>query len=251
MKTIYLSMVMTIAVVVLFTTGFAGASGTDDRIETAAQNSYVFKTYLKDDHIGVHALDGVVTLTGAVNDGDHKSMAENTVASLPDVIKVDNQIQVKDQHSAGEDSWLSVKIKSALLFHRNVSAVRTKVYVKDGVATLQGDADSEAQKELTAEYASDVDGVKAVKNEMAVVKNPNPPNEPMNEKIDDASITGQVKMTLLAHRSTSSISTKVTTREGVVTLTGKAKNPAEKDLVTKLVSDIDGVTSVVNNMDVQ
>ena len=40
----------------------------------------------------------------------------------------------------------------------------------------------------------------------------------------------------------------LTTLNGVVTLGGNAKNAAEKDLVTKLVSDISGVKSVVNNM---
>ena len=34
----------------------------------------------------------------------------------------------------------------------------------------------------------------------------------------------------------------------MVTLTGISKNAAEKALVTKLVSDVNGVSSVVNNM---
>jgi len=34
----------------------------------------------------------------------------------------------------------------------------------------------------------------------------------------------------------------------VVTLSGVAKNDAEKSLVTKLVTDINGVSSVINNM---
>jgi osmotically-inducible protein OsmY len=34
----------------------------------------------------------------------------------------------------------------------------------------------------------------------------------------------------------------------VVTVSGIAKNAAEKSLVTKLVTDIDGVGSVINNM---
>jgi osmotically-inducible protein OsmY len=38
---------------------------------------------------------------------------------------------------------------------------------------------------------------------------------------------------------------------GVVTLSGVAKNPAEKALVTKLVTDIQGVTSVTNDMTVE
>jgi osmotically-inducible protein OsmY len=42
--------------------------------------------------------------------------------------------------------------------------------------------------------------------------------------------------------------TGVSTTDGVVTLTGIAKNDAEKSLVTKLTTDINGVTSVINNM---
>lgn len=40
------------------------------------------------------------------------------------------------------------------------------------------------------------------------------------------------------------------TKEGVVTLGGKAKNAAEKDLATKLVGEVLGVKKVVNNMTV-
>ena len=50
----------------------------------------------------------------------------------------------------------------------------------------------------------------------------------MGEKIDDASITAQVKSSLLSHRSTSAIKTKVQTTDGVVTVSGIAKNEAEK-----------------------
>jgi len=39
--------------------------------------------------------------------------------------------------------------------------------------------------------------------------------------------------------------------DGVVTVSGVAKNAAEKTLVTKLVNDIDGVISVVNSMTIE
>ena len=73
----------------------------------------------------------------------------------------------------------------------------------------------------------------------------------MGEKIDDASITALVKMTLLYHRSTSGLNTKVDTKHGVVTLTGKAKNASEKDLATKFVKDVHGVKSVKNQMTIE
>jgi osmotically-inducible protein OsmY len=122
------------------------------------------------------------------------------------------------------------------------------VNVRDGIVSLSGEATSIAQKELTTEYAKDVEGVKEVKNDMTVANITAKPDETSGEKIDDASITAQVKMSLLSHRSTSALKTKVETTDGVVTLTGIAKNAAEKSLVTKLATDIHGVGSVVNNM---
>ncbi|MFA7232064.1 MAG: BON domain-containing protein, partial [Victivallaceae bacterium] len=53
------------------------------------------------------------------------------------------------------------------------------------------------------------------------------------------------------HRSTSSVKTKVDTRDGEVTLTGIAKNASEKSLVTKLITDIQGVTGVNNQMTIE
>jgi osmotically-inducible protein OsmY len=139
-------------------------------------------------------------------------------------------------------------VQVTLLFHRSVSAGKTEVDVKDGIVTLRGDATSQAQKELTTEYARDVEGVKDVNNEMTVSKASKKTSQTAGEKIDDASITAQVKMALLLHRSTSALKTTVTTKRGAVTVGGKAKNAAEKDLVTKLIKDINGVKSVKNRM---
>jgi osmotically-inducible protein OsmY len=142
---------------------------------------------------------------------------------------VDNQLTVKGERPAEHsDTWVGLKVKTALLFHRNVSASKTDVNVKDGIVSLSGEASSVAQKELTTEYAKDVEGVKEVKNDMTVAKSTVKPDETTGEKIDDASITAQVKMSLLSHRSTSALKTKVETTDGVVTLTGVTKNAAEK-----------------------
>jgi osmotically-inducible protein OsmY len=225
------------------------AADTDSRIESSATKSYTFKTYLKDDSIKTVSKDGVVTLTGTVADASHKSMAENTVSSLPGVKSVDNELVIKgEQPAEHSDTWITTKVKTALLFHRNVSGTGTTVYTKDGVVTLQGVASSMAQKELTTEYAKDIDNVKSVNNEMTIAKTPATQDATIGDKIDDASITAQVKSSLLSHHSTSAMHTGVTTTDGVVTLTGIAKNDAEKSLVTKLATDINGVTSVINNM---
>jgi hyperosmotically inducible protein len=251
MKMIFPSTLALAAGAVLMTSASVRASDTDSRIESSAANSYTFKTYLKDDSIKTESKDGAVTLTGTVGDDSQKSMAENTVRSLPDVKSVDNELQIKgEQPAEHSDSWITMKVKSALLFHRNVSATGTTVYTKDGVVTLQGVASSMAQKELTAEYARDVDNVKGVKNEMTIAAAPAAPDATLGDKIDDASITAEVKSSLMSHHSTSALRTSVSTTDGVVTVSGIAANAAEKSLVSKLAADINGVTSVINNMTV-
>ena len=225
------------------------ASEMDDRIESSAKKSYVFKHYLMDDSIKTESKNGAVTLTGTVAEASHIGLARDTVSGLPGVKSVDNRLVVKAgapaEHS---DAWIGLKVKTALLFHRNVRATKTDVNVTDGIVSLSGKASNLAQKELTTEYAKDVEGVKGVKNNMTVAKTSAESDETVGEKIDDASITAQVKASLLSHRSTSALKTKVETTDGVVTLGGIAKNAAEKSLVTKLATDVNGVSSVVNNM---
>lgn len=126
--------------------------------------------------------------------------------------------------------------------------MNTQVFVDDGVVTLKGEASSQAQKDLTAEHAKDVKGVKSVKNEMTIAKKAVKEIQTLGEKIDDASITAQVKMAFLAHHSTSAFKTGVQTMEGVVTLTGVATSGAGKDMAGKVANDVNGVRNVINNM---
>lgn len=243
---------VTLAAVVFAASAPVHASEVDNRIEKSFKQSYVYKTYLKEDSIKAKSEEGIVTLTGTVVEKSHKTLAEDTIAGMPGVVRVDNQITTKvEEEEASADYWIGYKVKHTLLFHRHVSGNQTDVSVKDGVVTLKGEAASQAQKELTAKYAADIEGVVSVKNEMTVAAKAKQEKQTMGEKIDDASVTAQVKMALLTHRSTSAIKTKVETQDGAVTLTGIADNEAEKTLVTELTNDIKGVVSVKNIMTVK
>jgi osmotically-inducible protein OsmY len=249
MKTVRKLIVMMLAIVALLALSATVYASKDSRIESSAKNSYIFKTYLQGDDIKIKSKNGEVTLTGTVANNHHKLLAQETVVGLAGVGGVDNELEVKDKSPAeNSDEWISAKVKTTLLFHRSVSAV-TIVNTKDGIVTLQGEANSQAQKDLTTEYAKDVEGVKDVKNEMTLGKT-SKTTRTAGQKIDNASITAQVKITLLYHRSTSAINTSVTTKRGVVTLTGKAKTAGEKDLATKFAKDVNGVKSVKNRMSI-
>lgn len=224
----------------------AFASNADETIESSFKKSYVYRTYLKDENIKITSKEGAVVLSGEVFDDTHKPMAENIAEEIFGVKSVENKIVIREDRLAeNSDTWIRMKVQTALVFHTQVSASKTEVYVTNGVVTLKGIATSAARRDLTTEYAKKIEGVKSVINQMKLQK-----PETLAEKIDDASITAQVKMTLVIHRSTSAMHTSVKTKDGVVTVGGKAQNNAEIDLVTKLVEDVDGVSSIINTMSV-
>jgi osmotically-inducible protein OsmY len=179
-----------------------------------------------------------------------RALAVETAADSAGVKRVINELRVKgDQPAEQSDGWITMKVKTALAYHKHVSATHTEVATVGGVVTLKGEVDTDAQKELTTEYAGDVQGVKQVDNQQTVTGGK--PHRTVGAKIDDASITAQIKTSLLFHRSTQAVATKVKTRNGVVTLRGEAKNAAEKGLVGKLAEDTQGVKRVDNRMSIK
>ncbi len=249
MKKNYMEALIIGAVVVLFLTGSLFASQMDRRIESNAKKSYVFNTYLKDDAIQVHSQDGVVTLTGTVSEESHLLLAADTVADLPGVKSVDNRLEVKDGiPEKNSDNWIRVRVKAMLRLHRNLDADNIVVEVIDGRVTLRGEVGSQAEKGLITEYVKDVDGVKNVNNDMTVPHSYNKKHRTVGQFIDDSSIKSQIKLSLLFHRGTNTFRTDISVRRGVVTVTGKARNAAEKELVTRRIEDIRGVKKIYNHM---
>jgi len=273
MRTSLLSVLLSTAL--LAPAAFAG-NDQDDRTEKSIKDSYTFRATL-DNHVKVDVDNGVATLTGKVQDEGQSRLAEDTASEYPGVSHVVNKIKVSDEAKAGSDEWIAMKARSRLLVKANVSLTHTDIQVRNGMVILTGTADSQAQKELTEEYVKDLDGVKSVKNDIQVVERKAERDEDKadrahdkavraeeraedkakhdgytaGDRIDDSSITAQVKYELLAHRSTSALQTHVKTVDGRVMISGDASTDAEKDLVTKLAKSVRGVQAVDNNMTVR
>ncbi len=249
MKTMMLTLIMLAFTILVVIDMPVRGSDMDTRIEASAENLYVIRTFLKGDDVTINSTDGVVTLTGTVTNEHRRLLAAEAVANLDGVKSVKNELEIEgDTPKEHSDAWIGMHVKTKLLFHKSVSGIGTEVSVEDGIVTLRGEADNKAQKQLATEYAQDVEGVKDVRNEMTIAKTPKMQDKTIGERIDDASITSQVKMALLFNRSTRVLKTQVKTNDGVVTLSGMARNNAEKELVSKLVNDINGVTDVNNMM---
>jgi hyperosmotically inducible protein len=105
-------------------------SMTDDRIESSAKQSYVFKTYLKSDAIKIQSRDGVVTLTGSVSEESRKSLAQEMVVSLAGVKGVDNKLAVKGAVPAVQSDTRPITnlVKPILPDHRLAGALGSSKY---------------------------------------------------------------------------------------------------------------------------
>ncbi len=228
------------------------ASRTD--VESFAKQSYVFKIYLKGDDITIQYKDGVAFLVGTVSDESHTLLAREILASFPGITHVYSRLKEHNEVPAlNKDEQLISKVKATLFFHQSVNAAETEVLAKNGIVTLRGKTASTAQKNRTAEYALDVEGVNKIINELTVTPATLQTEKIRNrgESIDDASVTALVRTILLYHRSTSTLDITVETRDGVVKLEGKAGSWEEKNLADKRVIDVPGVKMVFNNMTIE
>lgn len=249
------SLFATATIAGLFLVGSAAlvAAEPNASIQLTFESTYIYRTYLKEDAVRAEERDGLIILTGQVADPSHKYLAQEAVAGLSGVSAVDNRLHVKSEGSEKSDSWIQSKVRSVLALHRNVSDGNAQVDIKDGVITLRGEATTWTQRTLAAEYSEDVAGVIRVINLMTAQALPvrEDRGRSADDLIDDASAAALVRSVLANHRSTMQINVKVAARDGTVTLTGSARNPTEKYLVTILVSDIQGVTAVKNLMTVE
>lgn len=66
----------------------------------------------------------------------------------------------------------------------------------------------------------------------------------VGETIDDTTITTRVKTAMLNDPAVGGLRIDVDTFQGVVTLSGRVKSPAEKDQAVALARQIDGVVEV-------
>jgi osmotically-inducible protein OsmY len=129
-------------------------------------------------NIQVSADKGAVTLKGQASDANAKLLAGSLASNTDGVTEVNNLISlsardtqaIKDQ-SASEasavreelsDAWITSKVKSSLIYSRNLDGLNIKVETKNGIVSLDGVVANYAEKELAVEIVRNIRGVKGV-----------------------------------------------------------------------------------------
>lgn len=154
----------------------------DSAITTGVKAKLATAGQLDSSTIRVETANGTVTLTGSVNDATARSAAANAARSVAGVTSVNNRLSVSSStvtaaaQDAGDaieatgdaaaqavsDTWITTKVKSVLLADSEAKGMDISVDTKDGVVTLEGELDSQADIDHVKALARGVEGVKRV-----------------------------------------------------------------------------------------
>lgn len=154
----------------------------DAGITTAVKSKLLWSRTAAGLDASVETESGRVVLTGTAPSNQAKAEAGNLATHTRGVVAVDNQLRVEAKSVASSDaepdedgileqagdavsdSWITMKVKSTLMYSSNVSSNDISVSTSDGVVTLTGRIDSGAERALAIGLAQNVRGVKSVQS---------------------------------------------------------------------------------------
>lgn len=243
-------------------------SGPSEDLNEARQESQISTTYALSRHLGAHDIkvtvdDGVATLSGKVSEDVDKELAEQIALGVNGIKDVENKIEVDADYvpskspadrSYGqmvEDATITATVKSKLLWSKHAQGLSANVETKAGKVTLLGTANSSTAKEMAELLASNTHGVESVDNKLTVekdkdemAKSAKKTTSDIGQSISDTWITTRVKSTLMYSSNVKGSDISVTTKDGVVYLSGKVASSAEQALAVELTKNVRGVRSV-------
>jgi hyperosmotically inducible protein len=154
----------------------------------------------------------------------------------------------QDNMSAvADDSAVNAKVKAALIGDPITKARQIDVEVSQGIVQLNGFVDSASAKARAEELARGVEGVNEVRNNLELAM----ADRAVGTVVDDGTTTTKVKAALVADDTTKAHQINVSTREGVVQLSGFVDSGAAKAQAERLARGVSGVRDVKNDLDVR
>ncbi len=229
--------------------------------QDAATTSKVKTALLLSKHVSAFDIktsttQGVVQLTGDVPTEETKRLAGAIAQDTSGVSQVQNDLAVNP--AAGRNpamanlgdrvADLEVKtiVTDRLAQSPDLKNKRFTVQVARGVVTLDGGADSMAQKRAAEQIVTQVPGVQGLNSQLTVA------DAPATAEGTDDRLARRVEFELYSTKAVSLKTVQIRSQaDGTVVLSGSVPSRAEKLLAEKVAQGVEGVKRVVNNLTAQ
>lgn len=190
--------------------------------------------------IGIAVRDGVVTVSGQVDNYMQKQAIERAVRRVSGVRGIAMDLEVKLAAGARpSDTDIAQAALNAMRWHSMVPEERVQIEVEDGHVTLSGELDWAYQVASAEQRVRPLLGVKDITNDIRI-----------RPHVNTSDIAAGISSALMRHAQREARNISIQVDGGVVTLRGKVDSLREREAAVGTAWSAKGVTRVVDQLEV-
>jgi osmotically-inducible protein OsmY len=208
---------------------------TDSAIMQDVLREFEWDTRVRESEVGVHVRDGLVSLTGTVENYGQKVAAARAAHRVRGVLDVVDEVVVRlPAAEVPSDGDLAQAVRRALEWDALVDDRRIASTVSNGFVTLEGEADTLAQREDADRAVRRLKGVRGVLDKIRI--------KPV--RADPTAVRRRIEQALERRAEREAERIQVAVENGAVTLTGQVHSWQERDSIVGSAAHAPGVHTV-------